>query len=273
MKYIFLDVDGTLYSSAIGSIPESARKAIQKARQNGAKVFLCTGRSLAECMQYLNDDLDGYVFAAGAMVYADKKRIYDQPMPNEDVKMLGRFLESYHMGWTKEGQAGAYCSEKAYEFLLPYFAGGRSTRSVMVQQSMENGCYPADYMDPDEKIYKVCGFRDGSGTDFERMKKEVPAPYSVLVTMHDDRGEGCEITNSKITKATGIMRVMEHYGASMADAVAIGDSENDIPMITACGTGIAMGNAFTSVKQVADWVTSDILDDGIWHAFEHIGVL
>ena len=273
MKYIFLDVDGTLYSSAIASIPESARKAIQKARQNGAKVLLCTGRSLAECMQYLNDDLDGYVFAAGAMIYVEKKRIYDRPMPNEDVKMLGRFLESYNMGWTKEGQAGAYCNETAYEFLLPYFAGGQAARSVMVQQSMGNGCYPADYMDPDEKIYKVCGFTNKSGTDFERMKREVPDPYSVLVTMHDGRGEGCEITDSHITKATGIKRVMDYYGAAMEDAVAIGDSENDIPMLEACGMGIAMGNAFASVKQIADWTTTDILDDGIWHAFEHIGVL
>lgn len=273
MKYIFLDVDGTLYSSALGAVPRSAQEAIKAARANGAKVFLCTGRSLAECMQYLNDDLDGYVFAAGAMIYADKKRIYDRPMPSEDVKMLGRFLEHYRMGWTKEGQAGAYCSETAYEFLLPYFAGGETTRSVMVQQSMENGCYPADYMDPEEKIYKVCGFKSGFGTDFERMKKEVPDPYSVLVTMQDERGEGCEITDSHITKATGIARVLDYYGACMADAVAVGDSENDIPMLEACGTGIAMGNAFESVKRVADWVTTDIMDDGIWNAFEHIGVL
>ena len=44
-------------------------------------------------------------------------------------------------------------------------------------------------------------------------------------------------------------------------------------MIEACGTGIAMGNAFEHVKEKADFVTTDILDDGIWNAFRHIGVI
>ena len=47
-KYIFLDVDGTLYSPKLGEIPESAMEAIRLAREEGHKIFLCTGRSLAE---------------------------------------------------------------------------------------------------------------------------------------------------------------------------------------------------------------------------------
>ena len=65
-KYIFLDIDGTLYSSATNETPESALRAIHKARQNGHKVFLCTGRSLAEIVTYLEYDIDGYILAAGA---------------------------------------------------------------------------------------------------------------------------------------------------------------------------------------------------------------
>ena len=48
-KYVFLDIDGTLYSPQIGKIPDSAMDAIRQARANGSKVFLCTGRSLAGC--------------------------------------------------------------------------------------------------------------------------------------------------------------------------------------------------------------------------------
>ena len=78
---------------------------------------------------------------------------------------------------------------------------------------------------------------------------------------------------ASITKATGIQRILEFYGADASQAVGIGDSENDLPMIEYCGTGIAMGNAMETAKEKADWVTTDILDDGILNAFRHIGVI
>ncbi len=46
-KIIFLDVDGTLVDYE-GNLPESAVEAIRKARENGHKVYICTGRSKAE---------------------------------------------------------------------------------------------------------------------------------------------------------------------------------------------------------------------------------
>ena len=68
-KYIFLDVDGTLYSPLAGETPQSAIEALKKARENGYKIFLCTGRSLAEAKSYLHYDVDGFIFGAGGMIY------------------------------------------------------------------------------------------------------------------------------------------------------------------------------------------------------------
>lgn len=51
-KYIFLDVDGTLYSNELRGTPQSALDAIHQARENGHKVFLCTGRTKCECADY-----------------------------------------------------------------------------------------------------------------------------------------------------------------------------------------------------------------------------
>ena len=42
-KIIFLDVDGTLVDYK-GRIPESAAAAVRLARQQGHKVYICTGR-------------------------------------------------------------------------------------------------------------------------------------------------------------------------------------------------------------------------------------
>jgi HAD superfamily hydrolase (TIGR01484 family) len=51
-KIIFIDVDGTLLDYE-NKLPQSAVKAIQQARANGHKVYICTGRSKAEVYDYI----------------------------------------------------------------------------------------------------------------------------------------------------------------------------------------------------------------------------
>ena len=46
-KIIFLDIDGTLTQPGCNVPPESAMVAVRKARQNGHKVLLCSGRNPA----------------------------------------------------------------------------------------------------------------------------------------------------------------------------------------------------------------------------------
>ena len=43
MKLIFLDIDCTLVEAGENTPPDSALRAIEKARQKGNKVFLCSG--------------------------------------------------------------------------------------------------------------------------------------------------------------------------------------------------------------------------------------
>lgn len=45
-KIIFADIDGTLFDHETGKIPASACEALRQARENGHRIFLCTGRPL-----------------------------------------------------------------------------------------------------------------------------------------------------------------------------------------------------------------------------------
>ena len=272
-KYIFLDIDGTLYSPQIGKIPESALAAVKEARENGSKVFLCTGRALAGCNKYLTMDIDGFVFAAGAMVYADHKRIYDHPLDKESESLLKHIIREAGMGYVAEGQAGGYCDPIGYEVLSKYFGGLDATEEEQRRKVTENGFYPEFYEHPEERIYKVCSYVL-HGRDFDTLRRRLPEEFNFTVTVRDPDFDDCaEITSADNTKATGIQKILEYYGASVEDSVGIGDSENDIPMIEFCGLGIAMGNAMEEVKKKADWVTTPILEDGIRNAFLHIGVI
>ena len=68
-------------------------------------------------------------------------------------------------------------------------------------------------------------------------------------------------------------RILATLEMTPADAVAIGDSVNDLEMLTFVGLGIAMGNADGSVKAIADEVTTGVDDDGVWNAFVRHGLV
>ena len=82
-----------------------------------------------------------------------------------------------------------------------------------------------------------------------------------------------EVTNGNVTKGTAILKVLDHYNEESFNAIGIGDNANDIPMFKVCGTSVAMGNAAEEAKTHADYVTTDILDDGIWNAFLYYGLI
>ena len=70
-------------------------------------------------------------------------------------------------------------------------------------------------------------------------------------------------------KGTCLTYVADHLNISTDDCYAFGDSNNDISMFKAAGHGIAMGNACDELKEIAEYVTDSVNDDGIYHAFEH----
>lgn len=50
--------------------------------------------------------------------------------------------------------------------------------------------------------------------------------------------------------------------------MAMGDRDNDIPMLKIAGKGVAMGNGQPGVKAVADYITEDNNNDGVGLAIE-----
>ena len=72
-----------------------------------------------------------------------------------------------------------------------------------------------------------------------------------------------EITSVRATKGTALTWLCGHLGISPADAVAFGDSSNDLAMIEAAGDGVAMGNASPEVKAAADHVAPPCAEAGV----------
>ncbi len=65
-----------------------------------------------------------------------------------------------------------------------------------------------------------------------------------------------------VDKASGLAAALKQIGARPAETVAMGDAENDIPLLDMCGVAVAVANALAIVKERADIVTLQTHGEG-----------
>ena len=62
-------------------------------------------------------------------------------------------------------------------------------------------------------------------------------------------------------------------GEGFIRVTAFGDAAVDIPMLEYCAVGVAMGNGSEDIKKIADLVTGDVEEDGLFQAFEKLELI
>jgi hydroxymethylpyrimidine pyrophosphatase-like HAD family hydrolase len=82
-----------------------------------------------------------------------------------------------------------------------------------------------------------------------------------------------ELALPNINKENAVRLLLDAIGHSRENTYAIGDSENDLGMLEAVQTPIAMGNALPHVKKKAVWVTDTVRKDGVYTALQHFGLI
>lgn len=65
-------------------------------------------------------------------------------------------------------------------------------------------------------------------------------------------------------KRFGVKKVLDYVPFTKEEAIAFGDDTNDIEMLQAVGTGIAMDNASQNVKAVADVICGSVREEDIY---------
>ncbi len=76
-----------------------------------------------------------------------------------------------------------------------------------------------------------------------------------------------------IGKAYAIEVLLSYLNAKKEDTIALGDAAIDIPMLEFFHIGVAMGNGGDAIKAMADYITGDVDQDGLSHAFQHLGLI
>jgi len=73
-----------------------------------------------------------------------------------------------------------------------------------------------------------------------------------------------------VNKGTGLAAALEEFGLSAADAMGIGDAENDYDFLRTCGLSVAVNNALPALKQEVGLVTRAARGAGVAEAIAHL---
>lgn len=257
-KAVFFDIDGTLvpYDK---DIPESAVIAVKKLRENGHLAVISTGRTKPLIMpEVIELGFDGIIAGCGSYVEYKGKPVYSELADIDKIRKIADtliedgyipFFESWQgiyyfpeLVKTREKGSGEYYSRLLGDKYMP------------VSDSMQVN-----------KIYANL-----FGTDFNLAKY---AEFEDYFEIHVHSNVAVEIVPRIYNKATGMQHFLQAAGIDREDTYAIGDSLNDAQILTFAGTGIAMGSAFEEVKQFADYITTDIDDDGVYNALKHFNLI
>ena len=84
---------------------------------------------------------------------------------------------------------------------------------------------------------------------------------------------GVDIIATEGGKAVGMKYFGDVLGILPEEMMAFGDAKNDMDMIAYAGIGLAMGNGEECLKEIADYITTDVDDDGVWNALQKFGML
>lgn len=277
-KIIFLDVDGTIVDYD-NHIPNSARQAIRKARENGHLVYVCTGRSKAEMPDDIwNIGFDGMIGGSDPYVEHKGQILQHQLIPYETAKRAVDWLESRGLEFYLESNNGLFASrnfrEAARPTLRAYALGkGASEEQVLhmeAEDALHGLVYGGElYRDDLNKI----SFILHSYQDHLDSKEAFP---ELKAGTWGGRGEEAlfgDLGVKDIHKAYAVDVILQHLGANREDTIAFGDAKVDIPMLEACQIGVAMGNGGPEILAMADLITDDVREDGLYKAFEKLGLL
>ncbi len=275
-KIIFLDVDGTLVDYE-NNLPDSAVTAIRRARANGHRVYLCTGRSRAEVYPNLWEiGVDGLIGGNGSYVEDHEEVVMHRLITKEQCEHIVNWLHERGLEFYLESNNGLFASENfetaALGSIQEYSRrkGKEGADKLSVRDIFPEMIFGGELIRDD--LNKV-SFLLNSYQDHLDSVEEFP---DLKPGTWGGAGETAlfgDLGVKDITKASAVEALLAHIGGSIEDTIAFGDAKIDIPMLECCNLGVAMGNGGDEIKAMADMVCGDVAEDGLYHAFEDLGLI
>lgn len=269
-KAVFIDFDGTFADH--GRVPAEHVQAVRRARENGHRVLLCTGRPKSTVPHRLLESVfDGLVGAAGGYVEIGGTVLADRRFPPDLARHLVEVLISHDATFILEAPEALYgppgIRERMREIL------DLTLGSVGSQEGVDDLLNPLQATDDPgaHSFAKASVF--GSPIPVGELAQMIgPAVGTVPNSVTGLRGHAGEIYLRDVNKAVGMALAASHLGIPQADTIGIGDGYNDLEMLARAGTAVVIDGAPPEVLALADHIVPGPAEAGLARAFAELGL-
>ena len=254
IKLIALDLDGTLLDPR-GRIAPETKRAVALARAAGVRVVLNTGRPIPEARYFAREaGCDSLISCLGGAALVDGE--------------TGQALYRWDIPEPWGRRALALCLGRDIELMI--FAGEEIVLDPFSKKSLlRTYPYPA-FHDNAVTVEDPLAYLRGRGLPVTKLHgdgnrdayplERLRALEGVELTASND--QDFELVPAGVDKGRALALMAARYGADLSQCAAVGDSDNDLPMLRAAGLPIAMGNASPAVKGAAALVTATNGEEG-----------
>ena len=258
IKLVAVDMDDTLLDGTLQVSPRTC-EAIGKAQVQGVVVTIATGRMFTSVLPFakqLNIQAPLIVYNGGMVRYPISKEMVFHKTIEADVacqivelfRQRGWFLQSYM-------NDELYVVERSEK--VRYYERLANIKAVVV-----GGEFYSMKHEPTKMLSL------GEPHEIQQILKIVNGEFGSEVFATTSKATFLEMTHPSVNKGHALSVLAEKLNIKREEVMAIGDSNNDYPMIEYAGFGVAMGNASDRVKAISQAVTAHNNAHGVAEAIE-----
>ena len=241
---IISDFDGTLLRTD-GTISEETKSAISGYIAAGGTFGICTGRMYTSILPRAKAlGLKGIVASYQGSVLTDietEKMLVDGYISAEDAARICRVFEKLDLHIHLYELEKFYVN-KADEALEAYEKVCNVKGEVVTSEPLSEFV-----LRKKPKIRNVLAMvtAEQKQADYQKAKEELGDEFYVTYSA----AFLVEVTGKQYSKGTAVRFLADYYHVPIEKTIAVGDSLNDLPMLTAAGLGLAVKNADAALKE------------------------
>lgn len=267
IKMIIADLDGTLLTK-VDYVPPANIEAFHQAKKAGVIPVIATGR-LEKDSVFAAEALDAkdYIITMNGLMiydYLKQKPLVDRHMPDQAAMDVLNMLDRERVYYQLYAENKTFATMHSVD-CLPY-SGMQSSYYEFYKHSgnVEGGMW--DFIKKNGlKVDKM--FVSAADPEvLEKIRRRV-------ISIKDLRAVGSgksyiEVLPDGTDKKEAVELLSEYVGIPLSQTMIIGDSENDVGMLSVGGLSVAMGNGSEAAKKVADVTAPTNLENGVAWAIQ-----
>lgn len=270
IKLIASDIDGTLIDRN-NVIPTENLEAIKKIQEKNINFAVCTGKSYSVSKNICDKLQPTFgIFGNGTQIIdlKNNKELIRKILSKEDLLFITTLVERFKLHLHIYTDTEIVSEKLMYMDLRNFMLKSKNSSSALNFKIVDNITEYISKNNPD--VFSAVVSSENSLLDFEKF---ITVNKNIMYQFINKRGkykdniickeyEYINISPVHIDKDESINYLTNYLNISKKEVLAIGDNINDLKMVQNSGIGVAVGDAYDELKNVANYVTEKTASEG-----------